>query len=62
MSLPDSHQPPDFIAAKAVLEGWQRAYERADEATLGVAVSALARLACNTAEGFNSERWRSIAK
>ena len=47
---------PDFIAAKAVLEGWQRAYERADEATLGVAVSALARLACNTdgGAGFNS--------
>ena len=52
--LPDSHPPPDFIAAKAVLEGWQRAYERADQATLGVAVSALARLACNTAAGFNS--------
>lgn len=54
--LPDSHPPPDFIAAKAVLEGWQRAYERADEATLGVAVSALARLACNTdgGAGFNS--------
>ena len=54
--LPDSHPPPDFIAAKAVLEGWQRAYERADEATLGVAVGALARLACKTdgGAGFNS--------
>ena len=54
--LPISHLSPDFIAAKAVLEGWQRAYERADEATLGVAVSALARLACNTdgGAGFNS--------
>ena len=27
--LPDSHPPPDFIAAKAVLEGWQRAYRMA---------------------------------
>ena len=53
--LPESQPPPDFIAAKAVLEGWQRAYERADEATLGVAVGALARLACKDGgAGFNS--------
>ena len=46
---------PDFIAAKAVLEGWQRAYERADQASLGVAVSALARLArADSGAGFNS--------
>ncbi|EOD10209.1 hypothetical protein EMIHUDRAFT_215871 [Emiliania huxleyi CCMP1516] len=45
-----------FVKNMAVLEGWQRAYERADEATLGVAVSALARLACNSdgGAGFNS--------